>query len=493
MKKRTPKRLSATLIAMVLMLSLTLITAQADGYVYIPYDGYSYDIWNEAVPSAVAYRPQEYILGLQDGESVFAAPTDMVIDQDGLIYVLNEKDNGIVVLDQNYKIVRKIDKFQKKDGEEVTLMAPNGLFVKDGLLYIADTDQEMAFICDMQGTILHTIVRPEDETYPAEALFRPQKILKDETGMTYILIEGIYQGAAAFDENYEFVEFYGSNRVEVTADILAQEFWRLFMTEDMIDNSYRNVPVEYTNFDIDHDGFIYTCTATNETSTDEIRKLNAVGDNILPSANYGDQTINYYKTHAVDTNFVDLCVNMDGFIYALDQQRGRIFVYDSEGQEVFIFGGKGSQLGAFQNPVAIDNYGQKLFVLDSKKNAITVFTMTEYGQNVYEATVAFMDGRYEQSKTLWENVITQNANCKIGYVGIGKALYQSGELEEAMRYFELGGAKKQESQVFNDWRQDTLRDYADIGITVAVIILLVVFGFRFYRKRRQKRAAGDKK
>ena len=38
----------------------------------------------------------------------------------------------------------------------------------------------------------------------------------------------------------------------------------------------RNVPVEYANFDIDADGFIYTVTEVS-TSTDAVKKLNPSG------------------------------------------------------------------------------------------------------------------------------------------------------------------------------------------------------------------------
>jgi len=493
MKKRRTNILSAALALVMLTLSFTALTAEADGYVYIPYKGYSYDIWGEAVPSAVAYRPQQYILGTQGENTLFVSPVDMFIDEKGQIYVLNKGSEGIVILDQSYQQVGEIKEFTDQNGGTVQLVAPNGLFVKDGLVYIADTDQEMVIISDLSGKIKDTITKPTDETFPQDTPFRPQKVLVDNTNTTYVLVEGIYQGAAAFDKDFNFIEFYGSNRVAVTADLLAQEFWRMFMTEKQIDGSFRNVPVEYTSFDVDEDGFIYTCTATNETSTDEIRKLNAVGVNILPSANYGDQKTNYYKNHTIDSHFVDVCVNEDGFIYGMDQERGRIFVYDGEGQEVFIFGGKGAQLGVFQKAVAIESFGRNIYVLDSEKSAITVFSPTEYGAAVYNATVAFMDGRHEESKVLWEQVITQNANCKIGYIGIGKALYQEGDLEGAMHYFTLGGAKTQESNVYTDWRKNILRKYADIIITAIAIVVVAIFAIRWFQKRRSKKTAGEKK
>lgn len=480
------KRAAALLTAVVI--AAAPMQAAARDYSYIPYEGYAYNRWDEAVPAAVAYQPDRYIQGDREGKAAFSSPVDLFVDGNGRFYILNEKDAGVVVLDREQNLVAEIKELTLPDGSVTTLMDPQGIYVKDDTIYIADLDQEAVLICDLSGKVSRKLTKPEKESYPQDKLFRPQKVLVDGANNVYVLLEGIYQGAATFDSDGVFTEFFGSNKVEVTASLLSAMFWRNFMTDEQIDSAVRSVPVEYTNFDIDKDNFIYTCTATNDTSTDELRKLNAVGDNILPSANYGDLETTYFKNRTLDTRFLDVCVNEDGFIFGLDGERGRVFVYDNEGEPVFIFGGMGAQLGRFQEPVAIEDDGQSIYVLDKTKNAIAVFSLTRYGRSVYDATVAFMDGRYTESKQMWSDVIMQNANCLVGYVGIGKALYQTGEYKEAMKYFKLGGSQSQESRAYTDLRKTVMRQYTGIGITVLVVLLAAWWIFRFVRRRRRRRA-----
>ena len=63
----------------------------------------------------------------------------------------------------------------------------------------------------------------------------------------------------------------------------------------------RNVPVEYANFDIDADGFIYTVTEAANTTTDAVKKLNPAGYNIWDNAvgdeySFGDVASEYDST-----------------------------------------------------------------------------------------------------------------------------------------------------------------------------------------------------
>ena len=462
-------------------------SAAADGYRYIPYQGYAYDQWDDAQASAVAYKPDSQIRPDSAGQVRFASPVDFCIGPDGSFYILSAGAGGVTVLDKDQKPVRQIREFVMPDGSVRTLMNPNGLYVRDQKLYIADSDMEAVLVSDLQGKVEKLLVKQGDSSYPQDQLFRPQKVLADGLGNVYILLEGVYQGAATYNEQGRFTEFFGSNRIEATASVLAARFWRLFMTDEQIDNSIRNVPVEYTNFDIDEDNFIYSCTSINDTSTDELRKLTATGSNILPSANYGDMEATWFKNRTIDTHFVDVSVNGDGFIFGLDGERGRVFVYDNEGAPVAIFGGSGSQLGCFRTAAAIDCHGRSVYVLDKEKNAITVFVPTAYGNAVYDATVAFMDGRYQESLALWDEVIMQNANCLVGYIGIGKALYQTGQYEEAMRYFKLGGNRQQESMVFDDLRKNVMRKHTAAGIVILAAVFAAVRVSLYLLKKRRRR------
>ena len=87
----------------------------------------------------------------------------------------------------------------------------------------------------------------------------------------------------------------------------------------------RNVPVEYANFDIDADGFIYTVTEAANTTTDAVKKLNPAGYNIWDNAvgdeySFGDVASEYDSTtnKTYKCRLTDICVSDNGTINVLD-------------------------------------------------------------------------------------------------------------------------------------------------------------------------------
>ena len=165
-------------------------------------------------------------------------------------------------------------------------------------------------------------------------------------------------------------------------------------------------------------------------------------------------------------------------IFGLDAARGRVFEYDQEGRLLNIFGSSGYQAGSFQTPCAIEGYDGKVYVLDSTKNTLTVFEPTTYGALIEEATQLYNDGRYQEARTIWKQVLEYNVNCELAYTGIGKALYESGEYQEAMVYLELGYDREAYSQAFSDYRMEVLRKYAPYVLTGTLVLILVIWIWR---------------
>lgn len=464
-----------------LLLLFTTFRATAEGYRFIPYDGYDYNSEGSSVPSAVGYAPKEVFRSDAQESILFSKPSDLFIDSEGNFYILNGKPTSLVILDKTRKLRYNIETFTMMDGSTVNLVEPNGVFVHNSKIYIADSGLEMVLVSNYDGKVEMVLEKPESELYDQEVEFNPQKVLVDDMGNIYVIAKGIYQGALTYNSQGKFVEYFGSNRVELTASFLLRAFWRNFMTEEQIDNSIRNVPVEYTNFTIDKEGFIITCTISNSSGKDEIRKLSPSGLNIYPEQNYGDLERIIYKAQNFDSAFVDVAVNDDGFICGLDEIKGRLFLYDLDGSLIFISGGSGVQVGRFVRPVAIAAYGRDFYILDTETHSISVFSLTEYGQKVYDATMSYIDGKYLESRQLWEQVIRQNANYRPAYVGLGKAQYLMGDYNAAMNSFELGDNKKQLSQAFSELREQILRKYSGAAITVIAILII---GIGLYRRIR---------
>ncbi len=105
----------------------------------------------------------------------------------------------------------------------------------------------------------------------------------------------------------------------------------------------------------------------------------------------------------------------------------------------------------------------------------------------------YVDGKYEEAKAIWEEVIDLNSNYDIAYHAIGKALHNSEQYEEAMAYFKLANARDDYSAAFRDYRVEFVRENFS-WFFGGVIILFVFLRFcvpfvikRFKRKKKQHR------
>ena len=290
-----------------------------------------------------------------------------------------------------------------------------------------------------------------------------------------------------YDKDGEFLGFFGANAVEQTAEVLSNAFWNLISTEDQRARTRRNIPVGFTNFDIDDDGFIYTVTDSQETSTDLLKKLNPRGNNIIDSLGvdneffFGDIPPTYWSIYAKRSSLTDIDIGPNGEINILDFQHGRIFQYDKELWLLFIMGGSGEQLGTFRSATAIESYDDKLYVLDSRKNSITVFERTVFGDIVTEASNYYNEGLYAESLEPWRNVLKYDGNYVRAYIGIGNALYNNFQYEEAMEYFRISLSQGYYARAFEGFRDQWLKKnfnnilFVIIGIIVIWITLRILF------------------
>ena len=169
---------------------------------------------------------------------------------------------------------------------------------------------------------------------------------------------------------------------------------------------------------------------------------------------------------------------------AVDRMRGRLFGYDSQGVMLWAFGTKGSQDGTFNRAIALDHMGYDLFVVDEMKNSITVFTPTEYGQMIYDATDAYLSGDYTASDELWQQVMKLNANYPLAFRGIGRSLLRQEKYEEAMDYFERAHAREEYGRAFKQYRKYWVEK--NIWWVFLVIGLLLIVPLILGRIKRTK-------
>ncbi len=527
------KRIAVRAVAAV-MAAVTLGTCVA--YADEPYDGYNYDWWEDPVPSQNGYVVDRVVTGADLGIGSLTEPADLYISDNEEIYIADTGYKGtldasmkgrIVIADKDFNLINSVEYLDFGDLEEwladkkvelsekqslynklsdIYFDGPTGVFVDDGVVYVADNanDRVVSFTVETDGNgvgygkVIRVFTRPDEDVYDANTTFNPSKVLVDAAGNVYICIKSITKGAVVFSKDGEFNGYFGANRVEATADVLMNAFWKLIFTREQVKKMQRNVPVEISNFDIDSDNFIYTVTESKSVETDIIKKLNSAGTNIFINLGYADNTFGdaltkYYRGQTYSSQITDVDIGVNGTINLLDLKTGRVFQYDDECNLLFIFGGKGSQKGTFTTVNAVESLGTNVYVLDGRKASVTIFKQTEFGNLVHEAITLFNSGKYEEARGPWEEVLRRDSNYWLAYIGLGNAYLNQGEYETAMEYF-LYNSKTGYNDAFKGWRMNFIRDNFTliaiilVGLLVGVYVIASVRG----KIRAKKRAEAER-
>ncbi len=453
------------------------------------YDPYSYDRWGDAVASQAGYTAEKYVDGETIGCGSLFEPADLFISHDDLMYIADKGNNRIVITDLDFNFKKEMKEFSY-NGETLTLKKPTGVFVDQytGNIYICDTENDRVIKCDTDGNVDRLFTKPNSELYDQNLTYNPSKVLVDKAGNVYIVVKSQTKGAVMFNSNGEFLGFYGANRVEATAEVLANAFWNLIGTQAQKDRRAKQTPIGFSNFDIDDDGFIFTVTDSQEVDTDLVKKLNPRGDNILDSLGAADMTFGdippaYYSIYSKKSSLTDIDLGPNGELNILDFQHGRIFQYDKECWLLFIMGGSGDQLGMFLSAAAVESHDNHLYVLDSRKNNITIFTRTVFGEIVTNAANLYNDGLYEESLEPWRNVLKYDGNYRRAYIGIGNALYNKYEYKEAMEYFEISISRGRYNRAFEGYRDQWLKDNYVAAIIVIIVLIVLISIYKRMRRR----------
>lgn len=508
------------------------LTAFADE----PYNGYSYDWWGDTVPSQNGYVVDKVVSGIDIGCGSLSSPNDLFFAEDGTLYIADSMFAGsidptnqrgrIVVTDKDFNLINTIEYLDFSDvkdwlaqekeeydngdkKEELYLKETNiyfnepaGVYADDKIIYVADkeNDRVVMFTADKDsegmgyGKVIQVFTRPEDTYYDSSMTFNPSKVLIDAAKNVYVCIKTNTRGAVVFSREGEFTGYYGANRVEKTADVIKNMFWKLVMTKEQISRMQKNVAVEISNFDIDSKNFVYTVTENKNSDTDILKKMNSAGTNIFINLGYneyifGDALVTYYHGKTYSSQITDVDIGPNGEINLLDLATGRVFQYDEECTLMFIFGGLGDQKGTFQTVSAVESYDSNVYVLDSAKSSVTVFKRTEFGSIVQEAMALFNAGKYEESIEPWNEALRRDSNYWMAYIGLGNAYLNADEYETAMDYF-YRQSRSGYSDAFKSWRMNFVREnFTLFAVIILVLLLLFYILSAFKNKKKAKKRA----
>lgn len=490
-------------IALILALTLTLLTtvALADE----PYTAYQYDWYGDVLPSQNGYIATSSIRGQDiDGCGALNNPNDMFISADRKFYIADTDNNRIVVLDENFKFIKEIKEVKDSGGTVTTLNKPEGVFVTaDNEIYIADTINERVIGITQDGNIFASFYKPDVDAYDKDA-FQPKKVIVDKSNNVFVLVDNITLGALEFtydkvSGNVAFKSFYGANRVEETAEVVKNKFFSIFLNDEQMAKRKKAAPVEFSNFDIDEDGFVYTVTkaSSSEKTTDILKKLNPGGTNIFADMgysnnSYGNETNRYYGGKNYFSKIVDVDIGDNGIINIIDQETNRIFQYNENCNLLFEFGGTGNQTGLFAFPVAVESLDNKVYVLDMRKDSVTTFERTQFGEYVHKAEDLHLQGLYDEAKDLWEEVMRRDGNYYFSYVGIGRAYLNAHDYKTAMYYFNhrsIAGYNK----AFKYYRREFIRDnFTVMAIVLIVAVVAIIVIRKLLKKRKIKKLTEGK-
>lgn len=480
------KRLCIFMVFCILLTSLSF-TASAVS----PFEGYRYDFWETALPmpngydAVDVYTATHMELSKLGGESAelkdLNDPSDFFCAPDGSFYIADTGNDRIVHLNSSLKCVGEFKTFTLENGEKTELSSPKGVFVdSDGLIYVADTGNCRVLISKANGQVVGQLVKPDVDIFPEGVEFAATKVLKDRRGVFYVLVDGLFYGAASFNRDYKFMGFYGANQVKLSASQLVQLAWRKIFPRESMQYQANYVPLELANMCIDKEGFVYTCTSTKNI-TEKIRKLNSMGLNILKNTSFGDAQASYENGVSTDTSFIDLSVDENGFINALDYSRGRIFQYDAEGELMFVFGGMGDQVGLFKMPVSVESSNGKIYVLDKQKKSVTVFEPNALAEKTHHAISLYNQGLYEEAIEPWQEVLSTDTGNTFAYKSMGKAYFAEEKYELAMENYKIGQDREGYSKAYREYRTQVIRHYFPL---IGGVVILLIAGLLLLLKRR---------
>ncbi len=508
---------SATLLAALLFLSGTgLFSANAQepdtdetSLHELSQESYTYNYWGRSVNCPDPYQIEIVLDGQALGCGSFDSISDLYTDEQGRLYIVDTGHNRIVQLNPDLTFSREYTGAQGAEGLE-TFNKPEGVFVTpEGEIFVADTENNRVVRMDDEGKLLEIYGSPEGSGFADDFVYKPQKLVVDESGRIFIVAAFVNQGIITLSPEGTFEGFLAAAKVNPDP---WEMLWKKFSTDEQRDRMSNFVPIEYNNLCLDDEGFLFATTAavdadlivaqvqSREGSEQGavVRRLNMSGQDILRRKGFfppvGDIEDLQETAPAFSgvSQIMDVACGTNGTYSLLDNNRKHIFTYDHDGNLLYAFTGQGTNAGGFQTPVALESWGERMAVADKNTGLVTVFTRTEYARLINSALGEYSAGNYAEAEQLWKQVMDKSSNFDMAYTGMGKAAYRDGRYEEAMRYFEMGNNREWYSKAYEEHRSGIIADW--FGPVVIGILVLAGAGWlwgmvRWHRRRKDGKAA----
>lgn len=482
---------------------------------YIAFNTYNYNYYGEVVVTPSGYTPEAVYYGEDLGIGEMTNAVDIYVSPQNEIYILDyySSDNiaRLHIFDSNLKLIKTLTTLTA-NGNPYTMNLPESVVVdKYGYIYVCDTGnrQVLKLDKDKSGKIIQTIGAPDSDLFTGE--FKPTKVAIAKNMSLYVICSGALDGIMEFNTSGAFLRYFGAPDVQMTlADMVTLAWRRVYRSlfgAGAAKTFITFVPTEFENLVVDDYGFVYAViAAAGEENTDQLMKMNFLGNNILDptakstqkisdtlSRTYGDLVRRATKSQG--NIFKDVAVDEDGFITMLDTNLRKIFEYDSEGNLTFVYGAHGKQSGLFYNPTSMAKLGKKTLVLDAYFGSLTIYDQTEYGRTLHKAINLYDQGLYDDAENYWVDVLKNNANCELAHIGLGKVYYQYGRYDDAIHHFKIANDRKNYEDSFSLYREAVISDHFNLIMTLLVVLVVLyilwrIFGKSIINSIKEKRQGG---
>ncbi len=501
------KNTKAAIIALLLALVFSL-----SAFAAVPYATYTYDIDGNIALSPDAYVP-DYLIDSADLllETPLNSAKDLFVDEYNNLYIVDTKNNRVLVCDDNYKVMFSIGQFYNDNGIMDSLAEPQGVFVNAVEIFVADTENNRIVVFDREtGDFKRIIEQPTSDVMPEGSVYKPVALAVDTAGRIYVVSSTTTYGVISMNVDGTFLGFLGAQKVTPSAfDI----FWRQFQTKAQRAQSTQYVPTEFNNISIDDGGFIYVTTSTidpgsqqnaietKSTSPDyaPVKMLNPKGHDVMNRNGFFPPSGEVKVAQELEAEMVsitgpskiiDVALGECGMWSIIDEKRSKVFTYDNDGNLLFVFGDKGSQLGNIQNIQSVVYKGSDMLILDKSNDTITIYKRTDYGDTLVAALQNTQDRLYDKAAIYWEQILQKNSNFDMAYIGIGDSLYRQGNYNEAMEMYQMAHAVEDYSNSFKQIRKNWMEKW--IIVVPIVVVLFFILVSKFFKYANKVNVAGQK-
>ncbi|UVI27562.1 YIP1 family protein [Paenibacillus spongiae] len=447
-----------------------------------PYPNYYISPDNFYLKVPAPYVPDGFISLDDQPEGGLKKAQDIFIDHNNHLYIADTENKRVVKMDNNGKVL-KLFGVSENASDPGVLSSPRGVFVdEEGMVFVADTGKERIVQYDEDGKYIKEFGKPDSVLLGADFKYQPTKIVVDSRKYFYVVNQGDQKGLMMLDSEGGFRGYFGGNRVEAT---FATTLIRLLYNKEQRAGSYVKLPYSFNNVSISPDGYVYA--STTGLSSNQIRKLNAVGGDVYPAAGYNfkDRSFNY---DSLQQNFTDVTVDADGNMTIIDKSYGRMYQYDVSGRMLYAFGSNGIGKGLFGvvSSLSVDSNGY-LYALDELRGGIHKFRPTEFTKLVHKANSFYNEGKYEESFGPWEEVRKRNNFYELALVAMGQTNLRQEEYAQAMDYFKNAYDKAGYSDAFYEFRRLYVKENFDFIATTVVVVLVAIFILFRFRSRMKWR------